>query len=410
MRGLCIPVLFPLLMANILKRPDSPFWIATFTDSNGRQLKRSTKLTAVKANEKAAQAMAANFERAAGGDMTVKQAAAVIGDLMEAQGKALAVMSVRAWVRRWTERHEKQVKPTTYLFYEATGRKWVEWLGDRADAPLSSQTVQTLMEYRDFLAGKVSPYSTNHRMTCIGMILKAARMERLIEENPMEWVKPLKQDLEAKVARQPFTIEQLQAVLAVADAEWRSMILWGAYTGQRLSDVAMLQWEKVDLPGRKVSLRTRKTGRFQNLPMAAPLAEHAEGWRADQAARVEEYGEALASYVHPRAAGVITRKGMSARLSNQFGEILVKAGIRAVDAVPRREGRGIGRDAKRAQHALTFHSLRHTATSWMKMAGVPASVVMDFIGHDDAAMSQHYTHVGDSEMRKAADSLPRITI
>jgi site-specific recombinase XerD len=46
----------------------------------------------------------------------------------------------------------------------------------------------------------------------------------------------------------------------------------------------------------------------------------------------------------------------------------------------------------------------------MKMAGVPASVVMDFIGHDDAAMSQHYTHVGDSEMRKAADSLPRITI
>ena len=62
----------------------------------------------------------------------------------------------------------------------------------------------------------------------------------------------------------------------------------------------------------------------------------------------------------------------------------------------------------RAKHALTFHSLRHTATSWMKAAGIPASVVMDFIGHDDAAMSQLYTHTGDEALRKAAESLPRL--
>jgi len=403
-----IPVLFPLFMANILKRSDSKFWIATFTDAQGRQLKRSTKLPAVPGNKKAAQALAADFERAAAGDLTVKQATAVIGDLMEAQGKALAVMSVRQWVQRWTDRQEKQVKPATYHFYEASGRKWVEWLKDRADAPLASQNTQSLIEYRHFLDSGISPQTINHRMTCIGMILKAARMERLIDENPMEWVKPLKQDLEAKVARQPFTIEHLQALLAVADEEWQSMVLWGVYTGQRLADVAMLQWDKIDLPGRKVSLRTRKTGRFQNLPMADPLVEQVAIWRDGLAERAEKYGEALAGYVHPRAAGHITRTTMSSRLSNQFTDILVKAKIRLGEEVDRRKSRGIGRDAKRAQHALTFHSLRHTATSWMKMAGIPASVVMDFIGHDDAAMSQHYTHVGDSEMRKAADSLPRI--
>lgn len=405
---MCIPVLFPFFMANILKRSDSKYWIATFTDSVGRQLKRSTKLLAVPGNKKAAQALAVDFERAAAGDLTVKQATAVIGDLMEAQGKTLVVLSVRQWVQRWTDRQEKQVKPATFSFYEATGRKWVEWLKERADAPLNSQTVQSLIEYRDFLTPGISPQSVNNRMSLLGMILKAARMERLIDENPMEWVKPLKEDMEVRVARQPFTIEHLQAVLAVADEEWRSMVLWGAYTGQRLADVAMLQWEKIDLPGRKVSLRTRKTGRYQILPMADPLAEHALVWQEGRTARAAAYGEALAGYVHPRAAGHITRTGLSARLSNQFSEILVKAGIRAADAVERRKSRGIGRDAKRAQHSLTFHSLRHTATSWMKMAGIPASVVMDFIGHDDAAMSQHYTQVGDSEMRKAADSLPRI--
>ena len=38
------------------------------------------------------------------------------------------------------------------------------------------------------------------------------------------------------------------ARLSVADDEWRSMILFGLYTGARLSDVASLTWENIDLP------------------------------------------------------------------------------------------------------------------------------------------------------------------
>jgi integrase len=92
-------------------------------------------------------------------------------------------------------------------------------------------------------------------------------------------------------------------------------------------------------------------------------------------------------------------------LSNQFADILVAAGLRS--HVPHRS-RGIGRDGKRAGSELSFHSLRHSAVSLLKDAGVPDAVVMALVGHESAAMSHHYTHVGKEALAKAAKTLPEI--
>ena len=40
---------------------------------------------------------------------------------------------------------------------------------------------------------------------------------------------------------------------------------------------------------------------------------------------------------------------------------------------------------------LSFHSLRHTAVTLLKEAGIPQAVVMELVGHDNEEMSQHYT-------------------
>ena len=66
------------------------------------------------------------------------------------------------------------------------------------------------------------------------------------------------------------------------------------------------------------------------------------------------------------------------------------------------------RGGKRADQELSFHSLRHTSVSLLKDAGVPDAVVMALVGHDSAAMSQHYTHVGRDALARAAQSLPQI--
>ena len=389
-------------MASLIKRPESKFWIACFTDGSGRQLKRSTK----QVDKKEARKLAIQFESAADGTMSTRQAVAVIGDLMAAQRKPLPSVTVEDWVNQWVSRREKEVSLATYRFYESSGRKWVEWLGARAKEPLSAQTATTLIEYRDAIAKRISPVSVNHRMKAIGIMLRAARQERLLDENPMEFVKHLKINRdpnERQEGRQPFTTAQIKAVLQVCDPEWKSMVLCAAYTGQRLADIGTLTWDKVDMVAKTISLETRKTGAFLNLPLAPALYNHLVDWTQGMAGRNTQIKNTYHDYLHPRAAGCILRARQASQLSHKFARILRDAGLRKKE-----EPTGKGRETKRNRHALSFHSFRHTATSWMKAAGIPASVVMDFIGHDDVAMSRLYTHTGEDAMRVAADSMPNL--
>ena len=57
---------------------------------------------------------------------------------------------------------------------------------------------------------------------------------------------------------------------------------------------------------------------------------------------------------------------------------------------------------------VTPHSLRHTAVSLLKDAGIPDAVVMALVGHDTVAMSRHYTHVGQEALERAAAELPTL--
>jgi integrase len=71
------------------------------------------------------------------------------------------------------------------------------------------------------------------------------------------------------------------------DHEWHSMTMFGAYTGQRLMDLATLSWNNIDLDADVVLLETAKTGRTMTIPIAAP-ERPASGWgvpRSQQSSR-----------------------------------------------------------------------------------------------------------------------------
>jgi hypothetical protein len=77
-----------------------------------------------------------------------------------------------------------------------------------------------------------------------------------------------------------------------------------------------------------------------------------------------------------------------------------------VRRVPCKHGRG--RDSGRTAMKLSFHSLRRTAVSLLKGAGIRDAVVMALMGHESAAMSHHYTHVRKEALARAAKTLPAI--
>jgi hypothetical protein len=106
-----------------------------------------------------------------------------------------------------------------------------------------------------------------------------------------------------------------------------------------------------------------------------------------------------------KAFATVHRQSRSGNLSNQFADLLAQAGLR--DKSPHRsKGKGCG--SHRASNRLSFHSLRHTAVSLLKDAGIPEAVVMELVGHDSKAMSAHYTHVGAEALEKAVAALPEI--
>ena len=68
------------------------------------------------------------------------------------------------------------------------------------------------------------------------------------------------------------------------------------------------------------------------------------------------------------------------------------------------QGQRPGKSPK-VRSEVTFQSLRHTATSLLKNAGVSEAVARDIIGHESAAISRHYTHIDEGSKRKALAKL-----
>jgi len=69
-------------------------------------------------------------------------------------------------------------------------------------------------------------------------------------------------------------MDELKSILAIADPEWQSLVKFGLYTGQRLSDLVSLTWSQIDLERDEIRLTTHKTGKSLLIPIAAPLREH----------------------------------------------------------------------------------------------------------------------------------------
>ena len=282
-------------------------------------------------------------------------------------------------------------------FYSKTSSKFLAFLETRADGDLGEITREHITGFRNAQAKSLASKTVNHDLKALKMIFKAARRDGVLVEDPAEFVDSVRATGGGD-KRRPFSIPELQAILAVADDEWRSMIRFGLYSGQRLSDLASLTWANVDLVRGELRLETRKTGRRMILPLAAPLRKHIEGLPSSDKPDAP---------LHPQAFAIVAREKKSGSLSNQFADLLAQAGLREKKS-HKKAVDGEGRSARRESNALSFHSLRRTATTLLHEAGVPAAVTQELIGHDSEEVHRLYVNVGREAMEKAAAALPEL--
>ncbi|RRJ97597.1 site-specific integrase [Opitutaceae bacterium TAV4] len=398
-------------MASLRKKERSPFWFACFYAPDGRRRQVSTKQT----NRKTAQAVADKFEKAAKlasqKRLGETQARKVIGEIYESvSGERLASATVQDYLTRWTEGRKADTSSRTAAAYAQVVRDFLASLGSRSSLDISQVSKADVAAYRDSVLARTSISSANKALKYLRVALGTARKDGFMQDNPAANLDTLRRPPAERTARRAFTVPEVQRILANASEEWRGMILFGLYTGQRLGDIARLSWRNIDTERGELRLVTAKTGQRIAIPLATPLLAYLAKMDA---------GDDSAASLFPVARALIDRMdGKVSGLSKQFHDLLAEAGLMPSQVAPapgqrtrRKAGKGKGRDGRsgpRTVNAISFHSLRHTATSLLKTAGVSAVVAMDIVGHKTEAVSQHYTHVDEDAKRKAIATLPDV--
>ena len=351
-------------MASIYRHPNSKFWYCCINVPGHGQLQRTTKLT----DRRKAYEFAQKLESATRGhSLTDVQARKILAEIYAIRnpGEQLPGSSAREFFKSWASNKVRETAEATGVRYTRAINSFIHSLGDRAELDISAITSRDVIKFRDNIAARLATSTANHAVKVVRMALKDAQAAELVTANVAIGVRPAK-SAEDSGRRRPFTVPEIKRILRVARGEWRGIILFGLYTGQRLGDIARLTWQNVEPARGELAFVSRKTKRRLVIPLAAPL----------QTFLVElDAGDDPKQPLFPKAAAA---KRISA-LSNQFYDIMADAGL----VEPRNhKPNGTGRNARRAFNELSFHALRHTATSLMKNAGVSPAIVQDIIGHD----------------------------
>ena len=382
-------------MASLRKKDRSPFWFACYTLPDGRRTQRSTGTS----DKRKALNLALKYEDAAreavSGRFIESRARRVIADIYAlANTEVLPNSSTDAFLKTWLNRKSLEADDATHKRYTGVITQFLEHIGHKANADIKKITPTDVAGFRDAAAQRLAVSSANLMLKILRSAFAAARREGLMDDNPAERVTILKQ--RKSFERRPFTLPELKRLMELADNEWRGMILFGLYTGQRLGDIATLTRTNLDLTKEEIRLTTGKTGRRQLLPLSAPLLDYVKKLPAN---------DAPDGPLFPNAHATVQRQGRAGNLSNQFHKLLVTAGLAEKRS---HHSTGKGRDASREQNEISFHSLRHTATTLLKAAGVSDAIAREFIGHDSPTVSKQYTHIPTDTLRQAANKLPNI--
>jgi integrase len=384
-------------MATVHRTPASPNWLCYYTDRKGERRTKSTLTRNRREAERICAKIQSLEDQARTGNITAEKARRVIeqvvGEIMAESGAPIERKTVRDHFTSWIKATEAGRSERTFERYQEIASGFLAFMGGKADGDLAALRPEDIEHYRDHLQDRVAASTANLCLTVIRTGLEKAVKQGIFERNPAKLVDNL--DVGERNERRAFTLPELKKLLAVCAGDWKTAVLAGVYTGMRLGDIQSLTWANLDLQTKELTIRTQKTGRVQIVPIAKPLLAHIE---------------ALPVGDDPKAPLCPSFQGKAVgTLSNQFHEIMASAGlVQPRGSHHKKEGKA-GRRGRRQLSDISFHALRHTATSLLKNAGVSDVVARDIIGHESEAVSRNYTHIEAETKRAALDKLPDVT-
>ena len=325
-------------------RPDRAGWWVSYIDASGKRIRRKVTAHTRRQAMDALSLIRTKEERAR--DLGVRPASEI---------------TTEALLDRYKRHQKARIRPTTYERLGGILDTLKAHLPQQAKA-ITKRTIAELIEKR---AETVKAGTIAKEMSVLKHCLRLAVEWGLLNENAAAGARLPK--LPAGKTRY-LTPGELKAALESAPDWLCAPMAFAACTGVRRGEMLALKWADVDAKNRRLYLRETKNGALRILPIPESalvvLRSLPQGVAGD-----------------PVFAGV-----NPAHLSVYCKRVLKRIG--APDA--------------------SFHTLRHTAASWMVQQGVDLYAVGQILGHKTPRMTQRYAHLSPDYMAGAVSKLDGI--
>lgn len=212
-----------------------------------------------------------------------------------------------------------------------------------------------------------------------------------------------------------FTVDEAQRFLAELkerSQQWHDISKLSLLAGLRASEVFKLKLQDIDLERGTLFLRTPKKNKSQHLQISDAAQQHITEMlsRRDEAvcrvtasAYIQENNITTRKEIHEiRESAALKPVKIDLLVFTERGE-QIKEVSDTIDRAINTLGLNDGADKK---NRLTFHSLRHTAATWMLEQGEDIYRVSKMLRHTTVKMTeQRYAHLSGDTMKRTADSI-----
>ena len=147
------------------------------------------------------------------------------------------------------------ISPNTLKAYRSSVESFVTWATNQAVNLLRAKPADALHFVRAQEGQGLKPATLRVRLAGARMLYKALRWAEATEARPFDDVRGAKDHTAPWDKRQPYSEDEMAALLAVAPARDQALLLLCGHAGLRISEALGLTWADVNLPDRALHVR-----------------------------------------------------------------------------------------------------------------------------------------------------------
>jgi integrase len=325
----------------VFQRKDRSGWWVSYVDASGKRKKE--KVTAFTRT----QAMTAVSQI-----KTRIERESILGV------KSASEITTADLLKRFKAHQKAHLRPTTFVRLDGI----LETLKAALPTLAKEITRRTVADYILERSETVSAGTVAKEFATLRHALQLAVEWELLTVNPAQGAKLPKQ---SEGRTRYLSPTEFKAALEAAPDWMRGPMALAAFTGMRRGEILGLCWKDVDLENQRVYLTATKNGTLRVLALNGLAVQ------------------VLKSLPEGNPGELVFPEVNAAHLSVYTRRVFASVGIE---------------DA-------SFHSLRHTAASWLVMEGVDLYAVGRILGHKTPRMTQRYAHLSPGFMASAVNKL-----